>query len=141
MAELHRKSCGRAEARFLGLPVALAVAVILAAATASTPASAQRLTASAAAQQDADTYGVEALRVRELRMEDGRMAYAVTVMAPGGDTNNAFQVTTLLIDARTGDLIPQYRQTPTGHEISGAPSNVPPTEVDGPALRRLSNRP
>lgn len=141
MAELHRTSCRRAGGRFLAVPRALVVAVILVAATAGTPASAQRLTAAAAAQKVEDTYGVEALRVREMRMEDGQLAYAVTVMAPGGDTNDAFQVTTLLIDARTGELVPQYRHTPTGHEISGAPSNVPPTEVDGPALRRRSNRP
>ncbi len=140
MAEFHRTSCGRGGARFAGLLCAVAVALgVLAAA--STPASAQRLTAAAAAQQVEETYGVEVLRVREMRLEDGGLAYAVTVMAPGGDTNDAFQVTTLAIDARTGDLISQYRQTPTGQEISGAPSNIPRTEVDGPALRRLSNRP
>ena len=100
------------------------------------PASAQRLTAEAAARQVAETYGVEALRVREVRQEDGSLAYAVTVMTPGGDSNNAFVVTTLLIDARTGELIPQFRHTPTGHEFSDAPSNVPRTESDGPALRR-----
>lgn len=145
MAEPHRPSCGRAGARFLGVPLAIAVAAIavaaILAATASTPASAQRLTAAAAAQQVSETYGVEVLRVREVQHDDGRRAYAITVMAPGGNTNNAFQVTTLLIDARTGELIPQYRQTPTGQEFSGASSNVPRTEADGPALRRLSNRP
>lgn len=100
------------------------------------PALAQRLTAEAAARQVAETYGVEALRVREVRQEDGSLAYAVTVMNPGGTSNNAFIVTTLLVDARTGELIPQFRHTPTGHEISDAPSNVPRTESDGPALRR-----
>lgn len=105
------------------------------------PASAQRLTAEAAARQVAETYGVEALRVREVRQEDGSLAYAVTVMTPGGDSNNAFAVTTLLVDAQTGALIPQFRHTPTGHEFSDAPSNVPPTESDGPALRRGFTRP
>ncbi len=105
------------------------------------PASAQRLTAEAAARQVAETYGVEALRVREMRQQDGSLAYAVTVMVPGGDSNNAFTVTTLLVDAQTGDLIPQFRHTPTGHEFSDAPSNVPPTESDGPALRRGFTRP
>lgn len=140
MEELHRTFCGRAGARFGSLPCVLAVALCVLA-TAGTPASAQRLTAAAAAQQVEETYGVEVLRVREMRGEDGRLAYAITVMEPGGDTNNAFQVTTLLIDARTGELVPQYRQTPTGQVISGAPSHVPRTEADGPALRRLSNRP
>ena len=105
------------------------------------PASAQRLTADAAARQVAETYGVEALRVREMRQEDGSLAYAVTVMTPGGDSNDAFVVTTLLVDAETGALIPQFRHTPTGHEFSDAPSNVPPTESDGPALRRSFTRP
>ena len=107
----------------------------------SSPASAQRLTAEAAARQLAEAYGVEPLRVREMRLEDGSLAYAVTVMTPGGDSNDAFLVTTLLVDARTGELVPQFRHTPTGHEFSDAPSNVPPTESDGPALRRGSTRP
>ncbi len=101
----------------------------------------QRLTAEAAARQVAEAYGVEPLRVREVRQEDGSPAYAVTVMTPGGDSNDAFLVTTLLVDARTGELVPQFRHTPTGHEFSDAPSNVPPTESDGPALRRRSTRP
>ena len=105
------------------------------------PASAQRLTAEAAARQVAETYGVEPLRVREMRLEDGSLAYAVTVMTPGGNSNDAFLVTTLLVDARTGELVPQFRHTPTGHEFSDAPFNVPPTESDGPALRRGSTRP
>ena len=135
MADLHRISCIRVGA--CALAIVLGVGIVVG----NTPASAQRLTAQAAAQRVAETYGVEALRVRTMRMEDGRRAYAVTVMAPGGDINGAFQVTTLLVDAQTGELIPQYRQTPTGHEISDAPSNVPPTEADGPALRRRSTRP
>lgn len=141
MADLHWTSRGRAGPRSPGLLCAVAVALGVLVATAGTPALAQRLTAAAAAQQVEETYGVEVLRVRETRMEDGGLAYAVTVMTPGGDTNNAFQVTNLLIDARTGELVSQYRQTPTGQEISGAPSNVPRTESDGLALRRLSNRP
>jgi len=118
-----------------------AVALSIAMVAGSGPASAQRLTAQEAGQRVAESYGVEVLRVRDMRTADGRRAYAVTVMAPGGDNNEAFQVTTLLVDPQTGDLISQYRQTPTGHEISGAPSNVPPTEVEGPALRRRSTRP
>lgn len=120
----------------------LFVASLLAAlALTPAPGAAQGLSADAAGRQVADTYGVEVLRVEPTRSADGRRAYAVTVMSPGGDVNGAFQVTTLLVDPQTGELIPQYRHTPTGHEISGAPSNVPPTEADGPALRRRSMRP
>ena len=138
MASRHRTFRFRHGVHAVGLACALAGAAGVAY---PGPAAAQRLSAEAAAERVAQTYGVEALRVRTIRTEDGRRAYAVTVMAPGGNSNGAFQVTTLLVDAETGDLIPQFRHTPTGHEISGAPSNVPPTEVDGPALRRRSNRP
>ena len=141
MADPHRTFQTHFGAWRLGVPSALAVMLCAGVLLGSAPASAQRLTAEAAAQGVAETYGVEVLRVREMRAEDGRRAYAVTVMAPGGDANDAFRVTTLLVDSETGELIPQFRHTPTGHEISGAPSNVPPTEVDGPALRRRSNRP
>ncbi len=127
--------------RTLRLHAALWALVVAAIGLGADPASAQRLTAEAAARQVAETYGVEALRVREMRQEDGSLAYAVTVMTPGGDSNNAFAVTTLLVDAQTGALIPQFRHTPTGHEFSDAPSNVPPTESDGPALRRGFTRP
>ena len=141
MAESHWNSRADSSTRSLGRPFAMALALCAGILLGGAPASAQRLTAESAAQGVAETYGVEVLRVREMRAEDGRRAYAVTVMAPGGDANDAFRVTTLLVDAQTGELIPQFRHTPTGHEISGAPSNVPPTEVDGPALRRRSNRP
>lgn len=117
------------------------IALAIAALATATPADAQRLTAEAAARQVAETYGVEPLRVREMRLEDGRLAYAVTVMTPGGTSNSAFMVTTLLVDAQSGELVPQFRHTPTGHEFSDAPSNVPPTESDGPALRRGLARP
>lgn len=141
MADIRPNSCIRGVALSFAFPSAVAIALGVGISLGSTPASAQRLTAEAAAQKVAETYGVEALRVQEMRAADGRPAYAVTVMAPGGDFNGAFQVTTLLVDARTGELISQYRHTPTGHEFSGAPSHVPPTEVDGPALRRRSTRP
>ena len=141
MADIRPTSCVRSAALSFAIPQAVAITLSVGISLGGTPASAQQLTGEAAAQKVAETYGVEALRVQEMRAADGRPAYAVTVMAPGGDFNGAFQVTTLLVDARTGELISQYRHTPTGHEFSGAPSNVPPTEVDGPALRRRSNRP
>ena len=119
-----------------------AMAILLALPLAgATTAMAQRLTEDAAARLVAETYGVEPLRVERMLLDDNRLAYAITVMTPGGNSNNAFMVTTLVVDARTGELVPQFRHTPTGHEISGAPSNVPPTKSDGPALRRGANRP
>ncbi len=136
MTRLTPTSRLQAAIRFLGMASVAAVLLGLG----SLPASAQRLSAEAAARQVAETYGVEPLRVRETRLEDGSLAYVVTVMTPGGDSNDAFMVTTLLVDARTGELVPQFRHTPTGHEFSDAPFNVPPTESDGLALRRGSIR-
>ena len=40
---------------------------------------------------------------------DGRAVFLVTVMNPGGDFNEAFQVTTLAVDVETGKLVSGYR--------------------------------
>jgi hypothetical protein len=61
----------------------------------------------AAAKIEAD-YGVQALRVRAGTV-DGVKVWLVTVMKPGGDSNDAFQVTTLALDQATGALVPAYR--------------------------------
>lgn len=142
MADIHLRSCIRSTTRYATVRSWRAGCLMAAVLCGlSVPVAAQALSADAAGRQVAATYGVETLRVRETRTEDGRRAFAVTVMTPGGDVNGAFQVTTLLVDAETGQLIPQFRHGPTGHELSDAPSNVPPTVVDGPVLRRRSARP
>ncbi len=46
-------------------------------------------------------YGVEVLRIKPMT-EQGRSAFAVTIMNPGGAFNEAFQVNTIVIDAETG---------------------------------------
>ena len=93
-----------------GLKIArLAVAAALLAfalAAATRPAAA--LTGEAAARIEAD-YGVKALRVRPGTI-DGTAVWLVTVMKPGRDSNDAFQVTTLAVDRATGALVPTFRQ-------------------------------
>ncbi len=69
-------------------------------------------------------YGVEVLRIRADTV-DGRAVFLVTVMNPGGDFNEAFQVNTLAVDAETGQLVPQFRHHASGHSFSGGLSNVP----------------
>jgi hypothetical protein len=36
-------------------------------------------------------------------------AYAVTIMNSGGNTNSAFQVYTVIVDAENGTIVPDYR--------------------------------
>ncbi len=69
-------------------------------------------------------YGVEVLRIRADTV-DGRAVFLVTVMNPGGNFNEAFQVNTLAVDAETGRLVPQFRHHASGQSFSGSLSNVP----------------
>ncbi len=92
----------------------LLVLLWLAAVLGASPAKA--LTPEEVKRRLAETYGVEVLRVRELE-ENGRRLYAVTVMLPGGNRNNAFQVGTLLVDAETGEPVPRFGHGPRAHEL------------------------
>ncbi len=83
----------------------------------------------------ASTYGVEVLRVREVE-GNGRRLFAVTVMLPGGDRNDAFQVGTLLVDAETGEPVPRLRHRPSGYELPPAPAG----EIPEPTADRLRER-
>ena len=65
-------------------------------------------------------YGVTVLRIKPVT-EQGRSAYAVTIMNPGGAFDEAFQVNTLIIDAVTGRPIIQYRQGPGGIQPAAPP--------------------
>ncbi len=69
-------------------------------------------------------YGVQVLRISP-GTADGRNVFVVTVMNPPGDFNEAFQVNTLMVDAETGRLVPQFRHLPSGQSFSGAARNVP----------------
>ena len=65
-------------------------------------------------------YGVKVLRIKPVT-EQGRSAFSVTIMNPGGAFNEAFQVNTLLIDAESGRPIIQYRQGPGGLKLAAPP--------------------
>ena len=84
----------------------------------ATPAGA--LSAEQVKQQVETRYGVKVLRIKPMT-EQGRSAFAVTIMNPGGAFNEAFQVNTIVIDTETGRLIIQYRQGPGGLEPAAAP--------------------
>ncbi len=81
--------------------------------------------------------GVKVLRLQETQV-DGRMAYIVSVMNAGGDSNSAFQVERILVDAETGAAVPTYRHGPTGFAQAIGPEFKPTHEGDGVALRRLT---
>jgi hypothetical protein len=81
--------------------------------------------------------GVKVLKLKETRV-DGRPAYIVSVMNPSADSNAAFQVEQILIDAETGAPILTYRHGPTGWSEAPGPDFTPPHEGDGPAMRRMT---
>lgn len=88
----------------------------------------------------AQRYGVTVLKVDKVESA-GKPAYDVIVMNPGGDSNGAFQVTRLMVDAETGALIPQYEIEASGYALPEDITRTPPIEDIGPAIRRLSTRP
>lgn len=85
------------------------------------------------------TFGVRVLRVQQIK-DEGPLTYAVTVMNAGGNYNEAFQVTTLVVNPKTGTLISQFRHKPAGYRLSGAPLNSATTGGDGALIRRLTHR-
>lgn len=89
------------------------------------------------AQEIAERYGVEVLRVSPLEI-DGKQAYAVVVMNPGGNFNEAYQVNTLIVDPATGALVPQFRHHPAGYDLPGRVGRAPPVHDIGPAIRRMT---
>jgi hypothetical protein len=78
------------------------------------------LSADQAKRQVETRYGVKVLRIKPMT-EQGRSAFALTVMNPGGAFNEAFQVNTIIIDAETGRAIIQYRQGPGGLKPAAPP--------------------
>ena len=98
----------------------VALAVVFGATLALGAAPAAALSADQVRRQVETRYNVKVLRIKPMT-EQGRSAFAVTVMNPGGDFNEAFQVNTIVIDAETGRPIVQYRQGPGGLEPAAAP--------------------
>jgi hypothetical protein len=101
-------------------PIGLALAIVMALPAA--PAAA--LTADEVRQRISTEFGVRVLKVRPGRL-DGRSVFLVTVMNPGGDFNEAFQVTVLAVDAATGKMVPAFRHLPSGRRVNQAPSHEP----------------
>lgn len=112
------------------------VAAILVAAL-PRPAAAQTLLSEAAARTALEReYGVEVLRITADEQDDIPV-FLVRVMNPGGNFNEAFQVNTLVVDRKTGKLVPQFRHGASGtRDRSGTLRET--SENVGPVLRRES---
>jgi hypothetical protein len=87
-----------------------------------------------------ESLDVEILRV-EVVEHDGRPAYAITVMSPPGNRNDAYRVATLLFDGATGSLLGQ--RSPAPRSAAADPSTAPAAggfEGAGPEIRRRTWR-
>ncbi len=107
-------------AAILGLRGIAVAAVFGAALVLGASPAAAAMSADQVKRQVETQYGVTVLRIKPVTHQ-GRGAYAVTIMNPGGAFNEAFQVNTLVIDAETGRPIIQYRQGPRGMRPSAPP--------------------
>ena len=105
--------------------LAVSVALLAFALGAATHPAAALTGEEAAARIEAD-YGVVALRVRPGTI-DGIEVWLVTVMKPGRDSNDAFQVTTLAVDRVTGALVPAFRHGPSG---AARPRGTSPSMIE-----------
>jgi hypothetical protein len=117
---------------------ALLIAFLMAAAVpGAAPAAA--LSPDAVAVAIAKRFDVKILRVTAIE-RDGKSRYAVVVMNPGGNFNEAFRVTTLVVDAETGDLVAQFRPQNSGYDLPEAANRQLPGDESGAAIRRETFR-
>lgn len=126
--------------RLAGLRVLPALLLSLAVISLGGAAWAQKRTLSEAAAQVAESFDVEVLRSAEITLADGTPAYELVVMNKGGAFNEAFQVTRLLVDPASGELIPRFRHGESGASISGAPRYSPGRDGADSMMRRDSLR-
>jgi hypothetical protein len=113
------------------------IALLALSGLAATPALA--LSPEAVAGAVAQRFGVTVLRVAPIE-RDGKPLYSVVVMNPGGNFNEAFKATTLVVDPDSGDLVPQFRQENSGYDLPAAPDRQPPGDDGGTAIRRETFR-
>ncbi len=109
------------------LVVALALVVLVAGVP--SPADAQ-ITTRQVSRQFAKEYGVQVLKARTGKI-DGKRVYLLTIMNPKGNFNEAFQVSTVAVDAKTGRLVSGFRHRADGRVSNQSPVYAPnrqPTE-------------
>jgi hypothetical protein len=116
------------------LALLLVVSAGLGAADAAEPPSADKIAAGIAKR-----YNVTVLHTTPTTIGDW-LAYRVVVMNPGGDDNGAFKVTTLVVDAETGMLMPQFMHRAAGYDLPSPSDRNPPADASGPIIRSLTER-
>lgn len=114
----------------IGLQVGLALALAVGLTSANALAEADASEVRAAIEKQ---YKVKVLKINAVTV-DGKSAFKVTVMYPGGDFNTAFQVNTLIVDATTGKTVSQFRHISSGH-VSAAGGDTTPNRQPVDALR------
>ena len=95
--------------------------------------------AQGAAKAVAERFGVKVLSARRAD-ENGRAVYDLTVMRAGGDFDDAYGVETLTVDAKTGELLPQFRNETSGYRLSAPPDRTPRDGAVATTIRRESFR-
>jgi hypothetical protein len=116
----------------------MAVAVwLVVAGFAANPAFA--LSPEAVAGAVAQRFGVTVLRVAPIE-RDGKPLYSVVVMNPGGNFNEAFKATILVVDPETGELVPQFHQENSGYDLPASADRQPPADDRGTTIRRETFR-
>lgn len=118
----------------------VAATAILVTAFVAAPALAQSPASKAAADKVAKEYDVTVLRTEEGEI-DGKAVVFVTVMKDGGNSNDAFQVTTLAVDPQSGELVSQFLTTPTGQRDTAPGPRSPSLDESGRIIRQWSSRP
>ena len=116
--------------------VSLVLAIAAVAVVKSEGASGAELTPEDVSSAIAQRFNVKVLRVAPIA-QDGHKAYSVAVMNAGGNFNEAFQVNTLVVDAATGELIPQFRNNRVGYDLP-EPANRAIPDNSGGAIRRMT---
>ncbi|MHA1535932.1 MAG: hypothetical protein ACTSUD_00115 [Alphaproteobacteria bacterium] len=128
MTRIARTGAG---ARIPGLALGFGLALAVGLGPVSTAAAA--VDAAVVRAAVAKKFNVKVLKVAAVTV-DGKAAFKVTVMYPGGNFNTAFQVNTLIIDANTGEAISVFRHIASGHiSASGGDTAADRQPVD--ALR------
>lgn len=95
--------------------------------------------AQAAVKAVTERFGVKVLSARRSD-ENGRAVYEIVVMRPGGDFDDAYAVDTLSVDAKTGELVPQFRSETSGYTLSAPPDRTPRDSAVSTTIRRQSFR-
>ena len=80
------------------------------------------------------SYDVRVLKIYADK-ENGKSVFRVKVMYNGGDWNTAFQVNTIVIDAKTGERVAQFKHQSSGRSLPGNYDSMPNRQPPD-ALRR-----